>query len=55
MMDKKTENADRLALLRQAIEDGLASPPAGRSIEEIVEVGFARLKIAHSSSTRQRI
>ncbi len=43
LLRREKEIVTRRERLQAAIDDGLASPPTGASIEEIIDKGFARL------------
>jgi antitoxin ParD1/3/4 len=43
LMRRDKEQAERDARLQAAIDDGLASPPSTRSLDEIIAEGFKRV------------
>jgi antitoxin ParD1/3/4 len=43
LLRREQDYVTKLERLQAAIDEGLASPPTGKSIEDIIEAGFARL------------
>jgi antitoxin ParD1/3/4 len=43
LLRREQDYVTKLERLQTAIDEGLASPPTGKSIEGIIEAGFARL------------
>lgn len=43
LLRREQDYVTKLERLQAAIDEGLASPPTGGSVEEIIEQGFARL------------
>jgi antitoxin ParD1/3/4 len=43
LLRREQDYVTRLERLQAAIDEGLASQPTGKSIEDIIEAGFARL------------
>jgi antitoxin ParD1/3/4 len=43
LMRRDKEQADRAAHLQAAIDEGLATPPAKRTLDEIIAEGFKRV------------
>ena len=43
LLRREQDYVTKLERLQAAIDEGLASPPTGTSIEDIIEQGFARL------------
>jgi antitoxin ParD1/3/4 len=43
LMRRDQDDAVRLAALKAAIDEGLASPPTGKTMDDIIAEGFARV------------